>query len=102
MSAKKCSPNTAKNVLVPAANVLKLALKPIACPKIIWPKWFLTLRPFFIPKTRGGAIGLVPGQSLLIYSMLRPIQGCDEQVFTETISQFHEAAKSLLLDLDIK
>jgi hypothetical protein len=46
----------------------------------------------FQAKTRGGAIGLVPGQPLLIYSMLRPIEGCDDQIFAETVALFYEAA----------
>ncbi len=49
----------------------------------------------FQAKTQGGAIGIVPGQSLLIYSMVRPVEGQNAAIFAETISLFHEAASEL-------
>lgn len=51
--------------------------------------------------SRGGAIGLVPGQTLFIYTLMRGIEGCDEQIFAETIALFYEAALELRKNMNL-
>ncbi len=51
--------------------------------------------------SRGGAIGLIPGQTILVYSLMKGCEGCDEQIFAETIALFYEAALDLRGTLEL-
>lgn len=55
----------------------------------------------FQEASRGGAIGLVTGQTLFIYTLMRGTEGCDEQIFAETIALFYEAALDLRGNLNL-
>lgn len=52
--------------------------------------------------TRGGAIGLIPDQSILVYTITRSTAGCDEQIFAETISLFYDTSLDLRNTLELK
>lgn len=51
--------------------------------------------------TRGGSIGLVPDEPLLIYTSTHSIEGCDEQIFADIVAFFYETALDLKGALDL-
>ena len=56
----------------------------------------------FQGQTRGGSLGLIPGQPVVVYSLVRGIEGCDAQIFAETLALFYEAALELRTLLNFK
>ncbi|MBS0634944.1 MAG: CesT family type III secretion system chaperone [Verrucomicrobia bacterium] len=51
--------------------------------------------------TRGGSIGLVPDEPLLVYTTTHQVEGCDEQIFADTVAFFYETALDLKGTLEL-
>ncbi len=52
--------------------------------------------------SRGGAIGMIPDEPILVYTITRSTIGCDEQIFAETIALFYDTSLDLRNILELK